>query len=465
MHALRPLPPPFLLPAWSSHQLCQLSKVYDSSRNGFSACLASQTTSNRQSSTESSPDKLSRQRKLPQLLKPIRIVAFDPREEENSSGKPGSRNHPPAEEPKLDAGKNFVPLRFRKIRSGSGSSESPGTSQDEVRSNIDARTVKKLHPQEGLTVRRVVLESHRAGLEEQERPEVNTKTTHRGQSQEKEKKELGKSSAEGKTQWTDAGKATFDGYKARAWNTSASWDTSVVASRPKSQNSQMQESSVLQKQESSSLQEKRSSSSRKYGSSNSQKQMLHLDRGLPNEKNTKVTRNSESGLGRTLLDNSTEAKSNYSEITIDLQDSDSAAMGATPMPNNEELKLSLLEELFPVEAKRAKRMMVGLTGRKGPYKTEIDRLDPPEIEDSHNLDETAEDDTKARSSAATQTASQASMRADYLTVLVHYGANPDLADADYQRVIPRGTHIQEWRGPGDIVKGKTLFPSCIIPHS
>ena len=51
-----------------------------------------------------------------------------------------------------------------------------------------------------------------------------------------------------------------------------------------------------------------------------------------------------------------------------------------------------------------------------------------------------------------------------LAVLVVSRASKSLTESDFRRLVPRGQHIDEWRGPGDILKGELIqnVPMSII---
>ncbi len=42
---------------------------------------------------------------------------------------------------------------------------------------------------------------------------------------------------------------------------------------------------------------------------------------------------------------------------------------------------------------------------------------------------------------------------DEPTVLILYNASPSLIEHEFRRIVPRGKHIKEWRGAGNIEKG------------
>ncbi|MCJ1379326.1 hypothetical protein MMC17_002427 [Xylographa soralifera] len=132
---------------------------------------------------------------------------------------------------------------------------------------------------------------------------------------------------------------------------------------------------------------------------------------------------------------------------------DKTNLGAPPVA--EELihtpvqrELSLLEQLFPEEAKTQSK--ASEHGRKS--QEELPRLPPPEFDELH---ESLNDDSpyvQLSSKLKTREATINAFRQENTTILLLTRASTALCDADFRRIIPRGTHIEEWRGPGDILK-------------
>ena len=116
-------------------------------------------------------------------------------------------------------------------------------------------------------------------------------------------------------------------------------------------------------------------------------------------------------------------------------------------------KPSLLEELFPEDVKKAE---------KGKKQEEVGHDDVPRVPPL-NLDGLLKDfetgiDTpqvQTQQKLRTREAMLDAFRQQKLTVLVLSRASKSLAESDFRRVAPKGMHIEEWRGPGDILKGKT----------
>ena len=110
-------------------------------------------------------------------------------------------------------------------------------------------------------------------------------------------------------------------------------------------------------------------------------------------------------------------------------------------------ELSLFEELFPEEATRH------LHADKNNKEQNIPRLLMPDLdqvdeEDSHTSG-------KGRPSGLTKSASMAAFRQWNLAILVLQRASKSLNDSDFRRIAPKGKHIDDWKGPGDPLKGET----------
>ena len=121
----------------------------------------------------------------------------------------------------------------------------------------------------------------------------------------------------------------------------------------------------------------------------------------------------------------------------------------TPVLSKEEP--SLLEQLFPGEVRKHSQ---STTYAKDVQK-ELPRLPPPEFDEEqihpHNASSHGHVESRLKTRAATSTA----VRQDQTTILVASRLSTSLCDADFRRIVPRGQHIEEWRGPGDILRGIT----------
>ena len=117
-------------------------------------------------------------------------------------------------------------------------------------------------------------------------------------------------------------------------------------------------------------------------------------------------------------------------------------------------KLSLLEELFPEDVKKAEAEK-----RKKQDEVEYDDVPrlPPLNFDGLLKDLGAGTDTPQVQTQQKLRAREAMLdafRQQRLTVLVLSRASKSLAESDFRRIAPKGMHIEEWRGPGDILKGR-----------
>ena len=113
-------------------------------------------------------------------------------------------------------------------------------------------------------------------------------------------------------------------------------------------------------------------------------------------------------------------------------------------------ELSLLEELFPEESKRSTRKEYS----KRDKTDELPRLRPPEFDDG-------ETQAQRQSKLTTRAASTDAFRHSQITVLLLSQASKSLTEDDFRRIAPRGKHIDEWKGPGDIVKGAFTSPTIM----
>ena len=109
-------------------------------------------------------------------------------------------------------------------------------------------------------------------------------------------------------------------------------------------------------------------------------------------------------------------------------------------------KSSLLEELFPDEVPSHEP------------EREIDNQDVPRLalpKIDKLLDEYQNDvaQDRERSKGVTNTAASSVFRQPQLAGLILHNASNSLDESDFRRIAPKGKHIKEWAGPGDILKG------------
>lgn len=103
-------------------------------------------------------------------------------------------------------------------------------------------------------------------------------------------------------------------------------------------------------------------------------------------------------------------------------------------------KVSLFDELFSKENKQTSNSI------------EVPRLPLSDIDHLESFPLRYET-RKKLANKLTQAAAQSSVKQWNPAVLVLSRASKSLVDADFRRVAPKGRHIGEWTGPGDILKG------------
>lgn len=121
--------------------------------------------------------------------------------------------------------------------------------------------------------------------------------------------------------------------------------------------------------------------------------------------------------------------------------------GKKRVPRSQPQRLSLLEELFPGDGYKNK-----LSSEVKDQ--ELPRLPLPELDEFF---EEVPDDlgrNRDRPSKVTQSAAAHAFRHQKLAVLVLQTASKSLIESDFRRVAPKGKHIDDWTGPGDILRGK-----------
>lgn len=118
-------------------------------------------------------------------------------------------------------------------------------------------------------------------------------------------------------------------------------------------------------------------------------------------------------------------------------------------PSSQPQRVSLFDELFPEEEE---------TSQPTTYQSEHDELHVPRLplSDIDHLDPypTSSGSLKGPSKKRTEAAAQGAPKQWDPAVLVLNRASKSLVDADFRRIAPKGRHIGEWTGPGDILKGE-----------
>ena len=122
-------------------------------------------------------------------------------------------------------------------------------------------------------------------------------------------------------------------------------------------------------------------------------------------------------------------------------------------------KVSLLEELFPEEAKQLK--MLSATSQEA--FPDMPRLPPPEFPELGDDYDEARTPERLKSQLVSRDATSKAFRQENPTVLIFSRASKAMTEDDFRRIAPRGAHIEEWRGPGDIMRGKPKLSQWSCP--
>ena len=119
--------------------------------------------------------------------------------------------------------------------------------------------------------------------------------------------------------------------------------------------------------------------------------------------------------------------------------------------NPQKHRLSLLEELFPEEIENRKSHELGNRSKR----KSIPRLRLPNVDeiDRFYQDDHAVDPIQRDGMSRVAFMERDSLRQWNLAVLVMRRASKSLVERDFRRIAPKGQHIDDWKGPGDILKG------------
>lgn len=107
-------------------------------------------------------------------------------------------------------------------------------------------------------------------------------------------------------------------------------------------------------------------------------------------------------------------------------------------------QLSLFDELFPEEAIIAPQTQEGAR--------HVPRLPLPDVEEV-SPNSQSEGISKGASQWSDKARKLDAFRKEDVTLLIFRRASKSLDEHDFRRMVPKGQHIEEWRGPGDILKG------------
>ena len=111
-------------------------------------------------------------------------------------------------------------------------------------------------------------------------------------------------------------------------------------------------------------------------------------------------------------------------------------------------KLSLLEELFPEEVQN--------DGGQDPNLHDdienVPRLPLPEVDDLSGGSSHESGRERAQPQRVTKVAAAKAFRQQQIAVLSLDMGSKSLIESDFRRIAPKGQHIDDWTGPGDILK-------------
>ena len=107
--------------------------------------------------------------------------------------------------------------------------------------------------------------------------------------------------------------------------------------------------------------------------------------------------------------------------------------------------LSLLEELFPDEIQKDG----GQTPLVHDEVQSVPRLPLPDVNEGGGLESGRKSTPPQRLS---ELAAANALRCKQLAVLSLETASRSLIESDFRRIAPKGQHIDDWTGPGDILK-------------
>ena len=114
-----------------------------------------------------------------------------------------------------------------------------------------------------------------------------------------------------------------------------------------------------------------------------------------------------------------------------------------PVEDSTKGELSLFEQLFPEDAIK----------RPGSSQSDLARLPPPDLEIWQVYPDDVRVQDQLQSKFKARGASLDAFREEETTILVLSRASPALSEADFRLVVPKGEHIEDWRGPGELLKG------------
>ena len=131
--------------------------------------------------------------------------------------------------------------------------------------------------------------------------------------------------------------------------------------------------------------------------------------------------------------------------------------GDSPRSTPSTPHLSLLEELFPEEAAKLRATSHSPAATKGPDRHAAPLPLSPDLDDVSSAygrpHHKGSGGLPRRRDGRIGTLSEEARRRTETTVMVIRNASKSLCEDDFRRVVPKGKHIEGWKGQGDILKG------------
>ena len=124
-------------------------------------------------------------------------------------------------------------------------------------------------------------------------------------------------------------------------------------------------------------------------------------------------------------------------------------IGPGTIPISDFQKPSLLEELFPEETEIRKNRGTKCESED----LRVPRLSMPNPDREDELQGVSRTQGPSQIDETSRGASRNAYRQWSLTVLVARRASKSLDESDFRRIAPKGHHIEDWKGPGDFLKG------------
>ena len=111
---------------------------------------------------------------------------------------------------------------------------------------------------------------------------------------------------------------------------------------------------------------------------------------------------------------------------------------------------SLLEELFPEEVRKDGDQ----DSKSYDHIQKVPRLPLPEVDDLLEGFEQEPDRETSQPRRVTKAAVANAFRQQQIAVLSLEAGSKSLVESDFRRIAPKGKHIDDWTGPGDILRSE-----------